>query len=337
MYQLNEIYFLSTMQSIAALGKIFEDYVAESRLGTKPRTLYSPTEYIMARGGKRMRPVLLLASAYIFSDNINRSLPAALAVEIFHNFTLIHDDIMDEAATRRGKETVHQKFGLNTAILAGDVMLIRSFDLVMQSAPEDKVRRVFNILADAATEICEGQQYDMDFEKLDEISTDDYLEMCTKKTAVLLGASMEIGAIISGADDSQARVLFEAGLELGRAFQIQDDILDAYGDEHATGKKRGGDIINSKKTYLYTTMVESLSTPKRRMFIDLYNGPADNPEVKIQKVLAWFDDFNIRSRAEERQSVLYNIGIEALQSIAAPESRKVMLIDFVNSLVRRQS
>lgn len=328
---------LAHMYSVQDFARMFEEYVVNHPLGSDPKTLYEPSEYIMMRGGKRMRPVLLLSAYQIFGNTPQLALSAALGVEVFHNFTLVHDDIMDSAATRRGRKTVHERFGTNTAILTGDVMLIRSFDLILDSAPDNRIREIIEVMADSAVKVCEGQQLDIDYEHNAEVSTQDYIHMNTLKTAVLLGASLQLGAMIADADLAQAETLYDAGVEIGRAFQIQDDILDSFGSEDVTGKKRGGDILNAKKTILYTTLVESLSPAKRRTFIDLYNSNPGNPEVKIQQVLKWFDDYDIRRSAEDRMKRYYDNGITLLSSIEAPENRKMILLDLVHSLQKRIS
>ena len=325
------------MRTISQIASLFEDYAGSVRLGEEPESLYAPAHYIMEQGGKRMRPVALLCAHYLYSDTIELALPAALGVEVFHNFTLIHDDIMDEAATRRGMPSVHNKFGSNTAILAGDAMLIRSFDLVLKSAPDDRIREVMELMSESAIRICEGQQLDMDFEELLVVSTDDYIRMNTLKTAVLLGTCLQLGAMIAGADIPQAEQIYDAGVEIGRAFQIQDDILDAFGAEGSTGKKRGGDIINSKKTFLYSALIESLAPSKRQTFIELYNSTPGNPEVKIQQVLKWFEDFGIKNVAEDRLTEFYDKGIGLLEGLDAPEARKLTLLDLIGSLRKRIS
>ena len=284
-----------------------------------------------------MRPLLVLSAFQLFSDRIALAMPAALGVEVLHNFTLVHDDIMDEAKTRRGKKTVHELYGVNTAILAGDVMLIKSFERVMQSAPAGREREVMEALADASIKICEGQQLDMDFEERDRVATDEYVLMSTQKTAVLLGACLQIGALIAGQDTHVADQLYDAGIEMGRAFQIQDDILDSYGNEGATGKRRGGDILNSKKTYLFTTALEHIPAARQDNFITLYNSKPDNPEVKIQKVLKWFDEFGICPQAEERMNEQYENGVQIISSLDVPESRRLVVLDLLNSLKKRVS
>lgn len=313
-----------------------ETYIALNPLGKEPETLYGPAQYILGMGGKRMRPMLLLLSYAMYRDKIDPALPAALGIEVFHNFSLVHDDIMDAAAKRRGNPTVHQKFGTNSAILSGDVMLIRCFHLLLQAcAGNDAQTEVLETFVETATGICEGQQLDLDFERQSEVNLEDYLHMNELKTAILLGAALRIGALLGGSPEQDADDLYDAGVEIGQAFQIQDDLLDVYGDEARTGKKRGSDIVNAKKTYLYAYTLETLTAVRRQIFTDLYNQQAANPEVKIQKVMQWFDEHQTRQSAQKMQHELYASGMDKIHNIKISRPGKALLLEFIRRLENR--
>jgi geranylgeranyl diphosphate synthase type II len=262
-------------------------------------------------------------------------LPAALAVEYFHNFTLVHDDIMDEAALRRGAKSVPAKFGQNAAILSGDLMLIKSFDLLVSASLQDDTGTILGIFADAATRICEGQQLDMDFELEDAIDVGDYLNLIERKTAALLGCAMQVGALLGGASESHADQLNEIGIQLGKAFQIQDDILDAYGDEIVVGKRRGGDILQRKKSILYALAWESASRPDRVKLTELYNQDVGNPEVKIQKVLGFFDTLDVKRSAEQLRDHCFREVKESLDRLTAEKVNTLPLRELVQSMLDR--
>jgi geranylgeranyl diphosphate synthase type II len=313
----------------------FEEYLAGYPLQQAPSSLYGPVAYIMQQPGKRIRPVLLLLAYTLYRTDYIRALPAALAVEYFHNFTLVHDDIMDEAALRRGAKSVPAKFGQNAAILSGDLMLIKSFDLLVSASLQDDTGTILGIFADAATRICEGQQLDMDFELEDAIEVGDYLNMIERKTAALLGCAMQVGALLGGASESHADQLNEIGIQLGKAFQIQDDILDAYGDEIVVGKRRGGDILQRKKSILYALAWESASRPDRVKLTELYNQDVGNPEVKIQKVLGFFDTLDVKRSAEQLRDHCFREVKESLDRLTAEKVNTLPLRELVQSMLDR--
>lgn len=321
------------MLSLAKIRRDFDAYQAQNPVGIEPSGLYEPTEYLMGLGGKRMRPLVLLLAYCIFEDSYEKALPAALGVEVFHNFTLMHDDIMDDATLRRKQPTPHIKYGLNSAILSGDVMMIRSFDMLISACDDANGYQVIKLMIDTAREICEGQQFDMEFEERDSVTIDEYLEMNRLKTAVLLAASLKIGAMLAGASDEDAEKLYMAGIELGKAFQVQDDLLDAYG-EHS-GKKRGGDILQSKKTFLYARVLEDLPAMRRGSFINLYKSEPSNPEVKIQRVLRVFDEFGVADAAKDYADAAYERGMALLDEVGGSQTNKVLLTDMVRELKRR--
>src|SRR5690554_3332630 len=261
----------------------------EESVGVRqPDRLYEPVRYILSIGGKRIRPALTLMVCDFLSGDYKKALPAALAVEMFHNFSLMHDDIMDEAPLRRGKQSVHEKWDLNTAILSGDAMLILAYRLFEGYDPE-KFRDLAKLFSETALQVCEGQQLDIDFESRDDVEVVEYLKMIEQKTAVLLGAAMEMGAIVAQASEAQKRVVYEFGKNLGIAFQLQDDYLDVFGDPKTFGKQVGGDIIANKKTYLYLTAVQKAEKGEARQLEDLYSIQPVDATGKIESVKHIFE------------------------------------------------
>lgn len=323
------------MHSATNLKKAFDDYLAQFPVRNSPPSLYDPVEYVMVQPGKRIRPVMVLMAYCLYKDDYNKALPAALALEYFHNFTLIHDDIMDAAQLRRGKKAVHVRFGTNPAILGGDLMLIRSFDLLLSACGTAQVHEVLGQFGDAAIQICEGQQLDMDFEKQEHITVSDYLMMVEKKTAALLGCAMYVGASIAGATQADAESLNDIGVSLGKAFQIQDDVLDAYGDEGLVGKKRGGDILQKKKGILYALAWETSTEPGRTTLTELYHRDGGNPEVKIQQVLKLFDKLNVRESADTLGMQHFRTAMESLDKLNTSGEGLVALRDFIQALGHR--
>ena len=293
----------------------------------EPKGLYEPIAYTMASGGKRLRPTLALVAAEavlnggLLNGNVLEDvLPAALALEVFHNFTLLHDDVMDKAPLRRGRETVHVKWNDNTAILSGDQMLIEAYKLIAQ-VPNDKVGGVLNLFNEMATGVCEGQQYDVDFEHMNSVSIDDYLMMIEKKTSVLLAYAMKIGGYIAGATPAQQEALYQYGLHIGIAFQIQDDILDVYGDPKTFGKAIGGDICSNKKTILLLTALETADAESKAELLQ-WMMSADNDESKIAGVTALYDRLNVRGECEavmEEHTALALAQLDKLPDNAATE------------------
>jgi len=243
------------MQQIVQLQNSINQYISNKTYGASPVELYEPINYIMSLGGKRLRPCLLLMACDMFGGDVEQALAPALAIEVFHNFTLMHDDIMDKAPLRRGKPTVHEKWNANTAILSGDVMMVESNKLIMQ-VKDNILRPVLDVFNDTAVGVCEGQQIDMNFETRQDVQIDEYINMIRLKTAVLVGGALKMGALVGGADDAEGTLLYNFGEQLGIAFQLQDDILDVYGDPKKFGKQVGGDIISNKKTYLLIKALE---------------------------------------------------------------------------------
>ncbi|HEX5113157.1 MAG TPA: polyprenyl synthetase family protein [Saprospiraceae bacterium] len=315
------------------LLRTFEDYLAAHQPYGSPDSLYEPIRYINELGGKRIRPVLLLMAYNLYQEDVTPALPAAMAVEYFHNFSLMHDDIMDEAPLRRGKETVHYKFNRNAAILSGDAMLIRCFELLLQAGERSGVGAQLNILmCKASLEICEGQQMDMDFEKIESPTEAEYLEVIRKKTSCLFGVSLELGATLAGAPEAECRALYSFGESIGLGFQIQDDYLDVFGDISLTGKQKGGDILQGKKNFPYVHTYNKLSPPDRKEFAHQYALASRHQE--IDSVLALYENQNVASYVLKKQKEYLH---QAMTAIDAMDRQKVNgLVDFVQSLVHRE-
>ena len=324
------------MYSFEELKNIFLDYVQKQKLTNEPVNLYAPVNYLMELKGKRIRPVACLLVANIFTDDIQKALPAAYAIEMFHNFTLMHDDIMDNADIRRAEPTVHVKYNVNTAILSGDLMMITSYKHILNCCTDlilkDKLLKLFT---DTAIEVCEGQQYDMDFEDKNEVSLSDYLLMIKLKTAVLLAGTFKAGALIGGANDIDADHFYKLGLNLGLAFQIQDDLLDAYGDRDTFGKKIGGDIIQNKKTYLYLKALELANINQKEQLLALYNDNSLQEEDKIAKVKAIFNDLNIRKHVEDLVEELTENAFDHYHALSVPEKKLKEVKNLMNYLLKR--
>lgn len=285
------------MYSKEELTKTFEEYLSSLAFPGEPTSLYEPIIYSLGNGGKRLRPLLALMSCNLFCDDLSRALPCAAAVEVFHNFTLLHDDIMDNAAVRRGKPAVHRKWGTNSAILSGDAMMIYSYRLLEGTSPE-VLPEIFRIFNDTALKVCEGQQYDMDFETLENVSMDEYMHMILLKTGVLLGGAAAIGAAVGGASAADRDRLYTFGTELGIAFQIRDDLLDSYGTEASLGKVIGGDILEGKKSFLTAAAMEAADDDTRMRLGGLMHNKEMLADTKISRVLAIYDSLDVRSRAE---------------------------------------
>lgn len=317
-----------------SLLRTFEDYLTAHQPYGSPDSLYEPIRYINELGGKRIRPVLLLMGYNVYQEDVTPALPAAMAVEYFHNFSLMHDDIMDEAPLRRGKETVHHKFGRNAAILSGDAMLIRCYELLLQAGERNGVGAQLNMLmCKASLEICEGQQMDMDFEKLESPTDTEYLEMIRKKTSCLLGVSLQLGALLAGAAEAEANALYIFGEKMGLGFQIQDDYLDTFGDEQLTGKQRGGDILRGKKNFLYVHTYNTLAPPDQKEFADKYALAA--MRQKIEPILEMYERHHVSDYVSKLQIQFFESAVSELEKIDLEQ--KSGIIEFVKSLVDRSS
>ena len=322
------------MQNIQFYQEAFLNYLKEFKIEKQPQTLYEPVNYILNLGGKRLRPVLTLMSAEVFDCDYKKALNAALSVEVFHNFSLIHDDIMDDAPLRRGQETVHEKWDLNTGILSGDAMLIMAYQL-FENYDAETFQSLAKLFSKTAIEVCEGQQYDVDFETRDDVAIEEYLRMIEYKTAVLLGAAMQMGAIVAKTSENNQKSIYEFGKNLGIAFQLQDDYLDAFGDPNTFGKQVGGDIIENKKTFLYLKALE-FSTEEDCLQLEHLYGI--NPSDSTQKIETTKQLFVTSGAAEATQKEIQNYTIKAfsiLESLSISEEKKGILKQFGEQLMNR--
>lgn len=320
------------MHSFEELLKQFETYFSVRHFPEQPATLYDPAQYILGIGGKRVRPVMVLMGNELFDEIKPDAWPVAATVELFHNFTLIHDDIMDQAPLRRGMETVHQKWGVNTAILAGDAMMIRSYDY-LNKVSTDVLPRILAVYNKTALEVSEGQQLDMDFEKRSDVSLDEYRNMIQLKTSVLLAASLKMGAMIGGASEGNANHLYEFGRNLGIAFQVQDDYLDAFGDPAKFGKQVGGDILANKKTFLMIHAAQAADAATKEELTRLQQ---TNPADKVEKVLSIFRKAGVDEWAMELKNQYLEKALHHLEEIAVLNKRKEPLKQLAGFLVQRE-
>ena len=307
------------MKSIDELRTLVEQELLSLKYPSTPADLYAPIDYILSLGGKRMRPILLLLSYQLYNKDIKAALRPAIAIEVFHNFTLLHDDIMDEAPVRRGQSTVHTKWNENVAILSGDAMLIQSYQYLSELTKESLIEclSVFNTMA---LKVCEGQQYDMDFEIQAEVDLKSYLKMIEYKTAVLLGASLKMGAIIGGGAKEDADNLYEFGCKIGIAFQLKDDLLDIFGDTNAFGKQLGGDIIANKKTCLYLKALSLSDGSEKMELVNLYSSVTINSTEKVEKVKQIYASLEIETHINELINEYYENAMKSLNTISKDTS-----------------
>lgn len=323
------------MEFIQPFQQAFHDFLDRNPFHKEPKNLYDPADYIMGLGGKRLRPVLLLLGHYLFDDRYQSSLPAAMAVEVFHNFTLVHDDIMDAAPLRRGKPTLHQRYGLNAGILAGDVMMIRAYQYLLELDRPHLLPQILSVFNRVAIEVCEGQQMDMDFEQTAEVRIEDYLKMIELKTSVLIAGALKMGALLGGAGAENAGLLYEFGRNVGIAFQLQDDILDAFGDPEKVGKKPGGDIAQNKKTFLFLKALE-LGNPEEKAQLKAWFSSPDSPG-KIEKVLRLWEKLDIRGYAERAKNGFQEKAFLSLEQVDAGEDKKQLLRGLAGELLMREA
>ena len=322
------------MYSHADLKDLVDKAIINLSYNTEAGRLYDPVKYILSIGGKRLRPVLALMTCNLFSDKIDEAVIPAMGLEVFHNFTLVHDDIMDQASVRRNFPTVHNKWNINQAVLSGDVMAFIANDCFLQ-APHRCMSKVLRIFNKAAIEVCIGQQLDIDFEKAIIVSEFEYLRMIELKTAVLLAASAKIGAIIGGADDKNSELLYEFGRNLGLAFQIQDDLLDIYGDIKVFGKIPGGDIISNKKTFLLVKAFELASYDQLKKLQEQFTLKEFDPETKVKTVIDLYDQLNIKNVTETLANDYISIAFNLLDKLGAVKERKNELAQITCSLIGR--
>ena len=322
------------MKAIEIYQKHFLSYLKDYNTERDPKNLYEPVQYILNLGGKRLRPILTLMTADCFGGDVNKALDAALAVEVFHNFSLIHDDIMDDAPLRRGQQTVHEKWDLNTGILSGDAMLIMAYQL-FENYPPETFQNLLTLFSKTALEVCEGQQYDIDFETRNAVSIAEYLKMIEYKTAVLVAAAMKMGAIIAGASEDDQNRCYEFGKNLGIAFQLQDDYLDAFGNPETFGKQVGGDIIENKKTYLFLKALEFSSENDRQKLRHLFNTTNTDSKTKVELVKQIFTTSGSSEATKKAITSYTKKAFEVLQALTISEKNKQILKDFGTQLMTR--
>lgn len=310
--------------------------IQHTQFGSNPEELYEPVRYFMGLGGKRLRPLLTIFGAWLFSDDFEKAVKPSLAVETFHNFTLMHDDIMDNAPLRRNQQTVHEKWNQNVAILSGDVMLVKAYDFLLKT-DVDLYPEVFAAFNKCAAEVCEGQQLDVNYEKRDTVSEEEYIEMIRLKTAVLLGYALELGARIGRADEKDVQLLRQAGENMGIAFQLKDDLLDVYGDQKKFGKQVGGDIVANKKTYLLIQALQKATGKTLKELKELLGGKVADPQEKVKQVTAIYDSLNIKECTEQLIEHYINKAMDELLAVNCSFYRKSLLKSYFLRLAERES
>ncbi len=324
------------MYSIQQLQNIIIQTIRSKKYPQEPSELYEPMQYMMNLGGKRLRPALLLMGCDAFGGDIYQAINPAIAIEVFHNFTLMHDDIMDNAPLRRGKTTVHEKWNSSVGILSGDAMLVEGYKLMMQVG-EKILRPVLEIFNDTAIAVCEGQQLDMNFEQLKEVQIAAYINMIRLKTAVVLGGALKIGALIAGANQTDAELIYAFGEDLGIAFQLQDDILDVYGDPEKFGKQVGGDIISNKKTYLLIKALETANTTQLQELNYWLQVTNFDAVKKVSAIRNLYDQLEIREKAEQEMNWYAQRALQSLKDLPLQETQKAQLFEFADMLLVREN
>lgn len=310
-------------------------HVSELQFTRSPEGLYAPVEYVLSMGGKRIRPVLMLMAYNLYKEDVARIYGPATGIEVYHNYTLLHDDLMDRADMRRGKATVHKVWDDNTAILSGDAMLVLAYQF-MTDCPAEYLKEVMELFSLTALEICEGQQFDMEFEHRNEVAEEEYIEMIRLKTAVLLAASLRIGAILGGASREDAERLYEFGMHIGVAFQLQDDLLDVYGDPVVFGKNIGGDILCNKKTYVLIKALERANPGQLTQLTDWLTAECCTPAEKITAVTTLYNEIGIRAICENKMREYYTRAMGSLAAVSVTEGTKKELKDLTNHLMVRE-
>lgn len=320
--------------NLVAYLKVIDESIADYSFPKHPENLYAPMRYILDLGGKRIRPVLALMGCELFHSDFSKAKNAALAIEFFHNFSLIHDDIMDAAPLRRGEPTVHEKWNTNNAILSGDALLVESYKLLVQYEPKLSLTLI-QLFNTTASEVCEGQQLDMNFENESFIGIEEYLEMIRLKTAVLLGCSLKMGAIIGGANAADAEKLYLFGVNLGLAFQVQDDLLDLYANPEKFGKQIGGDVLLNKKTFLLLSAFQDSNAAQKEILIQLIKEA--NADEKISKTKALFNQLNVAQKTHDKIDEYFNIALKHLDTLNCEKIKKQPLYSLANYLVHREN
>lgn len=324
------------MRTSDELLKMVNDYIEDATITRQPMSLYDPIKYVLSIGGKRIRPVLLLLTYNMYRDDIERVMPTAVGLETYHNYTLLHDDLMDKADMRRGMPTVHRKWDDNTAILSGDSMLVVAFQRVAQ-CPAENLQDILSLFTMTALEIGEGQQYDMDFENRMDVTEDEYIEMIRLKTSVLLACAVKMGAIMAGASDEDAKNLYAFGEKLGLAFQLQDDLLDVYGDPKVFGKAIGGDITSNKKTYMLINAILRANNEQREELIKWITTDNFDKEEKIKAVTKLYNKIGIRQLCEKKINDYFAEALTYLEKVNVPEEKKTALQRFTDQMMHREN
>lgn len=317
------------------LLECIQNYIGQLSYVHEPENLYKPIEYVLGLGGKRIRPVLMLMAYNLYKDDVSAICQQAAALETYHNFTLLHDDLMDKADMRRNRPTVHKKWDENTAILSGDAMLILSFKMMMESCPSEYVSEVMSTFSKAALEVCDGQQWDMDFEKRIDVTVDEYMNMIRLKTSVLLAASLKIGAILGGATAQDAKLLYDFGVKMGLAFQLQDDYLDVYADSSVFGKNIGGDICSNKKTFMLITALEKSSGQDKIELEKWIKSDDFVADEKIKAVTTVYNNVGVPDLCMEKINELYTEGLNILGKVSVDDALKNILRSFTGKLMNR--
>jgi len=324
------------MSNLRELKELFEQYLGGQVIEKEPKNLYAPIQYTLENGGKRIRPLLVLMSANSFEAEYKNTLPAAAAIEIFHNFTLLHDDIMDNAPIRRGKASVYKKWGENIAILSGDTMLVLAYKM-LEAYDGQVYKQLTSLLNKTAIEVCEGQQMDMDFETRQDVKIAEYLEMIRLKTAVLLGAALQFGGLVAQANDNDLKHISEFGVKLGLAFQIQDDYLDTFGDSQSFGKRIGGDILDRKKTFLYITALNQANESDRRELLQLYQNQTITDDELTQRTVTLFKKYEVDNITRRQIDWFTQESLRALDKTSFDDKQKLFWKEFANELMYRES
>ncbi len=324
------------MLNITEAKELVEKTLSEIPEKDQPNNLYEPIRYILSLGGKRVRPLLTLLGCFAYSDDYKKALHPSIAVELFHNFTLVHDDIMDQAPLRRGKKTIHQKWSESIGILSGDATLVLAYQNLIKGLNPELFIKIFSRFNEIALEVCEGQQLDMDFELISQVTEEEYISMISLKTAVLLGFSFEMGALIGGASQADAEKMFWFGKNIGISFQLKDDFLDVYGDPEKFGKKKGGDILANKKTILFIEALQRASPTQKESLLKLYSAGGEQVK-KVDEVTQIFDELNVKACVFDLIEKYYRLGISELHSTSIQKDKKDFLIQFVNDLGNRVS
>lgn len=309
-------------------------YIQSMAYMREPQNLYAPIEYVLSLGGKRIRPVLTLLAYNLYKENVTAILPQALAIETYHNHTLLHDDLMDHADVRRGKPTVHKVWNENTAILSGDTMLLLAYRLLSECSSE-YLPAILNLFTETNIQICEGQQWDMEFETRQDVTVAEYMEMIRLKTSVLVAASLKMGAILGDASSEEADALYDFGIQMGLGFQLQDDYLDVYGDPAVFGKNIGGDILCNKKTFMLITALAKCNEQQHAELTKWITAIDYNPDEKIEAVTALYNELGIKEICKTEIETYYNRGFAILDSINLHEEKKLALHQFVSQLINR--